>query len=69
MLIKLSHDWKPINFLLQGDPEKDKEQRTQGTSTLLGGYGYRSTGHNINGQNINELQINCSVDQRKPVDV
>jgi hypothetical protein len=34
-----------------------------------GGYGYRSTGHNINGPNINELQINCSIDQRKPVDV
>jgi hypothetical protein len=35
----------------------------------LGGYGYRSTGHNINSPNINELQINCSIDQQKPVDV
>ncbi len=33
------------------------------------GYGYRSTGHNINGPNINELQTNCSIGQRKPVDV
>jgi hypothetical protein len=33
------------------------------------GYGYRSTGRNINGPNINKLQINCSIDQRKPVDV
>jgi hypothetical protein len=30
---------------------------------------YRSTGQNINGQNINELQINCSIGQQKPVDV
>jgi hypothetical protein len=30
----------------------------------FGGYGYRSTGQNINGPNINELQINCSIDQR-----
>jgi hypothetical protein len=34
-----------------------------------GGYGYRSTGHNINGLNINELQINCSIGQQKLVDV
>ncbi len=33
------------------------------------GCGYRSTRHNINGPNINELQINCSIDQRKPLDV
>ena len=33
------------------------------------GYGYRSTGQNINGPNINELQINCSIGQQKPVDV
>ncbi len=33
------------------------------------GYSYRSTGQNINSPNINELQINCSIDQRKPVDV
>jgi hypothetical protein len=30
---------------------------------------YRSTGQNINGPNINELQINCSIGQQKPVDV
>jgi hypothetical protein len=30
---------------------------------------YRSTGQNINGPNINELQINCSLGQQKPVDV
>ncbi len=30
---------------------------------------YRSTGQNINGPNINELQINCSTGQQKPVDV
>ncbi len=33
------------------------------------GYGYRSTGHNINGPNINKLQINWSIGQQKPVDV
>jgi hypothetical protein len=33
------------------------------------GYGYRSTGHLINGPNINELQINCSIGQQNPVDV
>jgi hypothetical protein len=30
---------------------------------------YRSTGQNINGPNINELQINCSIGQQNPVDV
>ncbi len=30
---------------------------------------YRSTGQNINGPNITELQINCSIGQQKPVDV
>jgi hypothetical protein len=30
---------------------------------------YRSTGQNINGPNINELQINCSIGQQKLVDV
>jgi hypothetical protein len=34
-----------------------------------GGSLYRSTGQNINGPNINELQINCSIGQQKPVDV
>ena len=28
---------------------------------------YRSTGQNINGPNINELQINCSIDQQNPI--
>jgi hypothetical protein len=37
--------------------------------TLNRGYGYRSTGHFINGPNINELEINCSIDQQNPVDV
>ncbi len=32
-------------------------------SLCEGGYGYRSTGQNINGPNINELQINCSIGQ------
>ncbi len=36
---------------------------------LVGGSLYRSTGQNINGPNINELQINCSIGQQKPVDV
>jgi hypothetical protein len=36
---------------------------------VTGGYGYRSTRHNINGLNINELQINCSIGQQKLVDV
>ncbi len=30
---------------------------------------HRSTEQNINGPNINELQINCSLGQQKPVDV
>ncbi len=34
-----------------------------------GGSLYRSTGQNINGPNINELQINCSIGQQKLVDV
>jgi hypothetical protein len=34
-----------------------------------GGSLHRSTGQNINGPNINELQINCSIGQQKPVDV
>ncbi len=34
-----------------------------------GGSLYRSTGQNINGPNINELQINCSIGQQNPVDV
>ncbi len=39
------------------------------TLFLLWGPLYRSTGQNINGPNINELQINCSKGQQKPVDV
>jgi hypothetical protein len=42
-----------------------------GTAVLCvdGGSLYRSIGHNINGLNINEPQINCSIHQQKLVDV
>jgi hypothetical protein len=36
---------------------------------MKGGFFYRSTGHNINSPNINASQINCSIHQRKMVDV
>ncbi len=44
---------------------------TQVMHGLQGQWGslYRSTGQNINGPNINELQVNCSIGQQKPVDV
>ena len=52
--------WKNL-FLCK----KHKTEFSQSFWGLL----YRSTGQNINGPNINELQINCSIGQQKPVDV
>jgi hypothetical protein len=44
-------------------PTDNKDIAGFGKTANFRGYGYRSTGHNINGPNINELQINCSIDQ------
>jgi hypothetical protein len=52
-ILRCSHDLRFINVLTH----------------VEGGSLYRSTGQNINGPNINELQINCSIDQQKPVNV
>jgi hypothetical protein len=58
----------PKSILLKDGVRNMRVLDTLGTLTSNStvserGYGYRSTGHNINGPNINELQINCSIDQ------
>jgi hypothetical protein len=65
-IVKNGASGEPGQFTPDGE---NASRYARGCAGGEGGSLYRSTGHNINGQKIKELQINCFTDQQNPVDV